>query len=123
MDKVCYDILLPIIETSTVMAAHYAKSSGRDTVTPEDIEYSLKYNAMHRVGLVIGSLYPEIYEDSDSEEDDEFIVDNDTVFTRYLGDDEWCIKMNEAYDSWDSWIPGCPMEEIIKKAIDSQQSS
>ena len=121
MEEAAVDILIPVLESSMVMAAHYAKCCGRDTVTKTDLEYALKYNTMNNVGKHIGSLYPEIYEDSESEEfsaDDE--EDEEIEFTRYSGDDEWCIKINKAYDEWNSWTPSGPAEIALKNAIDSR---
>lgn len=122
MDKAMLDILTPILEGSIVLAAHYAKSCDRTTVTALDIEYAMKYSAQHEVGTHVGSIFPEMYDDSDSDESLDVVDDDDEPFTRYSGNDEWCNKMNTAYDTWDSWIPGCPVEILIKNAIDQKKS-
>lgn len=120
------EVLLPILESSMVLATHYTKACGRSTVTAKDIEYALKYTAQHEVGTHVGSLFPEIYdeEETDSEEDDdavEIVDEEDEPFTRYSGDsDEWCIKINRAYDTWDEWTPGCLAERLLKMAIDKK---
>ena len=79
------NIIQPVLERSMVLAAEYAKASGRDIVLGEDMEYAMKYCAMHEVGKKIGTHFPEIYEeDDDSEEDDiEIEEDEDVPFTRY----------------------------------------
>lgn len=116
------DVIRPIIESSLVLAAHYTTACGRSTVTSKDLEYSLKYCAQHEVGTHIGTLFPEIYEDSDSEDEDDIKVvdDDDEPFTRYTGTDEWCIKMNQAVDTWDTWEPFSPVEVVLKNAIDQK---
>lgn len=117
------DVLLPILESSMVLATHYTKACGRSTVTAKDVEYALKYTAQHEVGTHIGSLFPEIYDESSSDEesDVEIVDEDDEPFTRYSGDsDEWCIKINRAYDSWDDWEPTCTAEMLLKNAIDKK---
>ena len=52
-----------------VLAAEYAKASGRDMVLGEDLEYAMKYCAMNEVGKKMGTHFPEIYEESSDEED------------------------------------------------------
>jgi hypothetical protein len=115
------DVILPILEGSMVLAAHYTKACGRSTVTALDLNYALKYCAQHEVGTHIGSMFPELYEDSESDEDDiEVVDDEDEPFTRYTGEDEWCIKLNAAFDSWDTWEPFSPAEKMLKRAIDQK---
>lgn len=117
--KTIMDIITPVFEESMILACDYAKACGRNTVIPEDIEYAMKFCAMHRVGQNIGSILPEIYDEEDDEEDDIEITDEDIPFERYSGDDPKFLKINEAYDAWDSWEPTNPSEQLIKNAIDS----
>jgi len=51
------NILLPVIERSTLLAAEYCKACGRDVLLPEDMKYAIKYCAMYTVGQDIGSLF------------------------------------------------------------------
>ena len=44
------NLLLPVLEQSTLLAAEYSKACGRDTLLPEDMEYAMKYCAMYTVG-------------------------------------------------------------------------
>lgn len=115
------NILIPVIERAMILACDYAKACGRDVVLMKDIEYAMKYCAMYEVGQKIGSYFPEIYEDDleDDEDDMEIFTESEGDFTRYTGDNQDIIKMNEAYDNWDSWIPSNPTEELLKNAIDS----
>ena len=72
LDKYISDmtnILLPVIEKSTLLAAEYCKACGRDTILSEDMEYAMKYCAMKTVGETIGSTIPEIYNEEVSDED------------------------------------------------------
>jgi hypothetical protein len=124
MEEALFDIILPILEGSMVLAAHYAKGCNRDTVTSMDINYAMKYLTMNHVGDKIGSLFPEIYESESSDEEDIEVDDGPEVFTRYpdSGGDDWCLKMNKSYDSWESWTPTCMVEASLKKTIDEKKN-
>ena len=101
--------------------AEYAKASGRDMVLGEDLEYAMKYCAMNEVGKKMGTHFPEIYEEDDSEEDDIEFEDEEIPFTRYTGREYKFVKMNMAYDNWDAWEPKNPSELMLKNAIDSNE--
>lgn len=119
------NIILPVIEKSTLLAAEYSKACGRDIILPEDMEYAMKYCAMHTVGQTIGSIMPEIYDEelSDEEIEGEEDVESEDCpdFVRYSGTDPNFIQVNEAYDRWDSWVPQNPTEQILKNAINSNE--
>ena len=118
------DILMPVMERSMILAAEYSKACGRDMILPEDMEYAIKYCAMNTVGQDIGSLFPEVYdeEESDEEDDIEEVPEEDCPkFERYSGDDERFVLMNECYDRWESWTPHSPVEEMLKNAINSNE--
>lgn len=118
------NLLMPVMERSTILAAEYSKACGRDTLLPEDMEYAMKYCAMYTVGQDVGSLFPEIYEEGEEEEEEEMpIVDPEECppFERYSGDDPTFLQMNEAYDRWDSWQPQNPTEQMLKNAINSNE--
>jgi len=118
--KTMIDIITPVIEKGMMLAAEYAKACGRNAVLVQDVEYAMKYCAMHEVGKHIGSYLPEVYEDDGGEDDDmEIIEEGEVEFTRYTGDDPKFKAMNEAKDSWDTWVPSNPSEQLIKNAIDS----
>ena len=119
------NILVPVLEQAVVLAAEYSKACGRDTLLPEDMEYTMKYCAMHTVGQTTGSMYPEIYQDDEEEESDEEmeVVSEDECpsFERYSGNDATFIQVNDAYDRWDSWEPQNPTEHMLKNAINSNE--
>jgi hypothetical protein len=132
--KTSVDILLPVLESAIALGGNYAKKSGRDILTGTDLEYALKFCARHVTGRHIGTLFPEIQQDSDSEgsesecteSDDEGTVasqleQEEPPFTRYTGDDETLKKVNECYDTWNDWVPINPTEQMLKKSIDSRQ--
>jgi hypothetical protein len=121
--KSMIDILLPVMEKGMLFAVEYSKACGRDVVLPEDMEYAIKYCAMYTVGQDIGTLFPDIYDEEESDEDDiEDVPDEDCPpFERYTGDDERFIIMNQAYDRWESWIPQNPTEQMLKNAINSNE--
>ena len=116
------DLVLPVFEKSTILAAEYSRACGRDTLIPEDLEYSMKYCAMKTVGDTIGPMFPEIYDEVDSDDSDEEMdcvpVEDCPIFERYSGTDPKFILINEAYDSWNSWVPQNPVEQMLKKATD-----
>ena len=114
------DIFLPVMESATVLAAHYAKACGRDIVLAEDMKYGLMYSARHVAGKQIGSLFPEIYEDEDEEEPEDSNEEEDEPdWIRYAGqDDDTALKMNECYDTWSAWEPATPAERALKAAVD-----
>ena len=116
-------ILLPVLERSMILAAEYSKACGRDTVLSEDMEYAIKYCVMYTVGEDIGSLFPEIYNEESSDEEDIEEVEPDECppFVRYSGADPTFRQMNEACDRWDTWIPQSPVEEMLKNAINSNE--
>ena len=116
------DLLTPVMEGAMVAAAHYAKGCNRNTVTAEDLKYGMRYCAQHLAGKTSGTMFPEIYEDSGSDSDDEEIVEvdeDDEPFTRYTGDDAILKTMNESYDNWGDWSPSNPLEILLKSAINN----
>lgn len=123
------DIFMPVMESATVMAAHYAKACGRDVVLQEDMHMGMMFAARHVTGRQIGSLFPEIYEScSDSDGSDsgswETVEDEELVWTRYEGtDDDQALKMNECADTWDVWEPQNLSERALKNAIDKQREN
>jgi hypothetical protein len=118
MEQSAIDIFLPVFESSVVLAAHYAKATGRDTVTAQDVCYGLMYAARTVTGKQIGSLFPEVYDDDEDEEEDEEDEDSEEQWIRYTGtDNEHAIKMNECADTWDAWDPESPAERALKNAV------
>ena len=120
------NIIQPILEQSVILAAEYAKACGRDTVLSEDLEYAMKYCTMYEVGKKIGTHFPEIYdEEYESDEEDEIEMvdedDEDIKFERYSGREYKYVKMNNAYDNWENWVPKNPTEQMLKNAIDSNE--
>jgi hypothetical protein len=121
------EIFKPVMESATVLAAHYAKACGRDVVLQEDMRIGMMYATRYVTGRQVGSIFPEIYEDSDSESDSgswETVDDEELVWTRYEGtEDEQARKMNECADTWDSWEPETPAERALKNAVDKQRGN
>jgi len=116
------NIIQPVFEKSMILAAEYAKACGRDIVLAEDMEYAMKYCAMHEVGKKLGTHFPELYdEESSGDEEIEIEEDEDVPFTRYSGREYKFVKMNMAYDNWNTWEPKNPSERMLKNAIDSNE--
>ena len=140
MEEAALDIFLPVMESATVLAAHYAKACGRDIIMAEDMRMGLMFAARNVMGKHIGSLYPEIYDESDSEEDPEFdpdasdsdsgswetVSDSELVWSRYEGTgepDEMATKMNQCEDTWEDWEPETPAERALKNAVNKQREN
>lgn len=124
MEDAAMDIFIPVMESATVLAAHYAKACGRDIILGQDMNIGLMYAARNVTGKQVGTMFPEIYEESDSESDSgsgswETVSDEEIVWARYDGtDDEMALKMNECADTWDAWEPESPAERAIKNAVE-----
>jgi len=116
------NILTPVMERATILAAEYSKACGRDTLLPEDMEYAMKYCAMYTVGQTTGTMFPDIYQEEESDEEMEVVSDDECpTFERYSGNDQTFLQMNEAYDRWDAWVPQNPTEHMLKNAINSNE--
>jgi hypothetical protein len=122
------DIFRPVMESATVLAAHYAKACGRDVVLQEDMRLGMMYAARYVTGRQVGSLFPEIYQEEESQSDSESsaswetVSDSEMVWTRYEGtEDDQALKMNECADTWDAWEPQNLSERALKNAIDKQR--
>jgi hypothetical protein len=116
------DIILPVLESATVLAAHYAKACGRDVVVAQDMRMGMMYAARNVLGKQTGTLFPEIYDESDEEEEEEE-VEEDVEWIRYEGDDETANNMNECEATWNEWVPESPAERMLKKAIENEPGS
>ena len=121
IENAAMDLFLPVMESATVLAAHYAKACGRNCIMAEDMSYGLMYAARNVTGRQVGSLYPEIYEDEESDSGDEESgtdSEGEDPWTRYEGPDETAQKMNECADTWAQWTPTNPAERALKNAVD-----
>ena len=148
IEQTAIELFLPVMESATVLAAHYAQACGRDCVVSKDMRYGLMYAARNVAGRHVGSLYPEIYggdeescsdsegealseedeegdEDSGTESDqDEEDEESEEEWTEYVPvegvePDDMALKMNECARTWDEWIPSNPTEAALKSAVDS----
>ena len=120
LESAAMDLFLPVLESATVLAAHYAKTCKRTCVTAQDMSYGLMYAARNVMGKHTGSLYPEVYEGSDEESDSDSDPDQEEEeWTRYDGsDDDTSCKMNACVDTWSEWTPTNPAERALKNAVD-----
>ena len=139
IEQAAIDLFLPVMESATVLAAHYAQACGRDCIVAEDMRYGMMYAARNVAGRHVGSLYPEIYNDSgtesegdalsedeeeEGEEEEESDEEEDPEWTSYaptegVEPDELALKMNECARTWNEWIPSNPTEAALKSAVDS----
>lgn len=121
--KTATDIIQPVMESAMILAGQYCKACGRGTITGDDVKYCMKYAARNFVGKHIGTLFPEDQElESETESDSdsiEVVDEEEEPFTRYTGDDSLMNDINQASDTWDSWIPSSPMESMLKDSINT----
>ena len=120
LESAAMDLFLPVLESATVLAAHYAKTCNRTCVTAQDMSYGLMYAARNVMGKHTGSLYPEVYEDEETDEESGTDSEGESEgdWTRYNGPDETACKMNECADTWSEWTPTNPAERALKNAVD-----
>ena len=123
MEEAAMEIFLPAMESAMVIASHYAKATGRNCVTAQDVRMGLMFAARHVVGKQVGSLFPEIYEDEEEEEEDEEDEEDEEHWTRYEGDDPQLKLVNECADTWDEWEPESPAERALKDAVEKATGS
>jgi len=140
MEAAALDIFLPVMESAVVLAAHYCKAAGRDCVQAEDMRIGLMFAARNVAGKHLGTLYPELYEEDESDPDEESDedsgsgswetvsdgeespCDSDDVWTPYTGtEDDMARRMNECAETWDAWEPETPAERALKNAVDKQR--
>lgn len=121
LEQSAIDIITPVLENALVLSGHYAKACGRSTILAKDMEYCMKYCAMHTVGNQIGSSFPEIYDSDESDLDDVEVVEEEEPFEPYMGSNVSMRAITDAYDAWDSWVPTNPSEQMLKNAIDSNE--
>ena len=137
LEQSAIELFLPVMESATVLAAHYSQACGRDCVVAKDMRYGMMYAARNVAGRHVGSLYPEVYEDSgtesegealsdedeeesDQEEEEEEEEEDDPEWTEYEGtEDDMATKMNECARTWADWVPANPTEAALKSAVDS----
>lgn len=116
------ELFLPVLESAIVIAGHYAHACGRDTMLPEDACYGLMFAARHVAGKQIGSLFPEMY-DGEDDEDEVEVVEEPQEWTRYTGDDANMVLVNKCADEWDDWEPETPLEHALKNAVEKAKES
>jgi len=117
------DLILPVMESAAVLAAHYAKAAGRDMVMAQDMRLGMMFAARNVLGKQAGSLFPEIYEE-ESEDESEEEEEEEGEWTEYEGqDDDTARQMNECAATWADWVPESPAERMLKKAIDEPGSN
>lgn len=113
------ELILPVMESATVLGAHYAKACGRSEITSQDMRLGLMFAARNVLGKQVGTLYPEIYDEEEEEEEEE--DEDEEEWSKYEGQgDDMALKMNECAETWSTWEPDTPAEKMLKKAIDKQ---
>jgi len=125
------EIFKPVMESATVFAAHYAKACGRDIVLSQDMHMGMMYAARKITGKQVGSLFPEIYGEEESQSDSdsdsgswETASDDELVWARYEGqDDQTALDINSCADTWADWEPETPVECALKNAIDKMEQN
>jgi len=116
------NVFAHVMEKATEFSVLYMKECKRNTLTKEDIEYGMKYVAMHIDDINMNSELPEclqdIMNDEEEEEEEEEEEGEEDEWSRYEGDNPICQAMNHSVDTWDDWVPDTPVECLLKKSID-----
>lgn len=118
--KTAIGLMTPVLEGSIIVAAEYVKACKRGVITSRDVEYSMKYCARNMVGKHIGTMFPDmdLSDESGSEmESEDSCSDSEEQFTRYDGVDEVMLSVNQAYDTWNTWVPVNMTESMLRDSI------
>jgi Ran GTPase-activating protein (RanGAP) involved in mRNA processing and transport len=121
MESAAIELFLPVLESASILAAHYCKACNRNVVLAEDMRIGLMYAARNVLGKQVGTLFPELEDEEDEEEEEEEEEEDEEEWSRYEGaEDDMAVKMNECAASWSSWVPANPSERALKAAVDKQ---
>lgn len=121
--KSAIDLVTPVMEGSIIIAAEYVKLCGRNTITGKDTQYALKYCTRNMVGKHIGTMFPELQGETDSDEDDiEEVDEEESPFVRYTGPFNQLVHdIHQAVDTWAEWVPSNMTESLLKGAVEQTQ--
>ena len=116
--EMAMDLVLEMVSKSAVLAGYYMKACDRKTLTSYDLNYCMKYTAMHF------KTTPEFmtqfdFEDDEEGEDPQVVDEDDEPFIRYSGKDKIMNDINNAYDNWNTWVPESPIQKRFKEAVDN----
>ena len=78
MEEAAFDIFVPVVESATVLAAHYANVCARNTVTAEDMRLGMMYAARNVTGKHVGPLYPEVWGEEEGDESEDSVESSDS---------------------------------------------
>lgn len=140
------NLIIRLFMTKAIkLGTRYCVLAKRDTLTKEDVELALKYQAIDffentdfekemddvkasLMGLMDDDNNPNGNEDEDEDEDEDIDIvnDDDELFTRaqpHLIDDYddtvFVKKMHHYHHYWNQWTPENYFEKLIKNAIDT----
>jgi hypothetical protein len=118
IEEEAHKLLLPCLEAAHIVAAEYARACDRDVILSQDFELGLKFAARRVLGRQTETFFPEL--EAEDSADSVLSVDESTVeWTRYEGADERLREVNALAESWADWVPQTPIEEALKRSIDS----
>ena len=128
------------IVKATKLGSRYCVLANRTTLTKEDIEYALKFQAIEFIETTdIKKELDEINEElmsllAEDEDEDEYNSEDDTIeddddeepfkranpnLIKDQNDALFVKKMHHYYEYWSQWKPSNYFEEKIKQAIDT----
>ena len=61
------ELFLPVLESATILAAHYCKACNRNAVLAEDMRIGLMYAARNVLGKQVGTMFPELQDEEEEE--------------------------------------------------------
>lgn len=105
------ELFCDFIEQAIQIGCKYVNESNRETLTETDIKYAFVY-LTYEYTPNINNEDEEDEDESDYESADEDIDENeDEEFTR--GNTDFCKKVNDYYDNFESWSPETPMQKLL----------
>ena len=127
-------VLLLMVFSQNVMdnACEYCSHAGRDTVTPRDMIYALKYEAFNfckrksMMEYLDECKLEELDDDSEDDSEDEDEAEPSEADITFSEADstinKFCKDVNEINEFWDNWTPTDEIEAILKKSVDASIS-
>lgn len=123
-------LLLVFVKQAFGHAATYAKAAQRSVVLSTDLKLGLKVAALptkdysfwdqniHAELAEIDAMAEEEASDEEADEDDDFVVETDEVWTAAPSSHSDLVRrMNEVEAKWETWEPNDIMGRAIKNAV------
>lgn len=130
-------IVITMVVESEKTAMSYCEHQGRTTVTVQDIQKGLRYQARNFLFAEdteknVNEMHELLFADDDEDMEEEDMEEEDGDHVEDGDDDEWedveddvrtcecdtCTKIRECDDKWDEWAPEDKIGQFIKNSLD-----